>query len=221
VESGFPNLLPGNGARNQRSFHAKSERSGHFHQRVRAFASLDQLQVVLGVIDEEHRVIDHDEVLGLGRALFGQQLHPGHSHQLDGHAVGIALDVGAGRIRVAVRKANPGVVGLAGNESALSQVLRQNCVDRESGAHTTMRLGMRVPSRRSFFGRILLFNPPADQLRDGLGRGHFAWPDRLAEVASISGLVVATGGLVQLRPGKAREADTTNNANFFLMAEQG
>lgn len=105
---------------------------------------VEVLPVFGHVADEEHRVVEHDEVLLAVVALAGHQFGAGHVEQLDGHAAGV---VGAVllRVGVAVGEAHPGVPYLARlGEHALVQVGGQVGVDGDFGLHAAVGLGVGV-----------------------------------------------------------------------------
>lgn len=150
---------------------------------------VEVLPVLGHVADEEHRVVEHDEVLLAVVALAGHQFGAGHVEQLDGHAAGV---VGAVllRVGVAVGEAHPGVPHLARlGEHALAQVGGQVGVDGDFGLHAAVGLGVGVAQHAGVVA--VLFDDADGVFDDGLGllgfvrRDLFLGRDRAAELDAV------------------------------------
>lgn len=133
------------------------------------------LPVFGDVADEEHRVVEHDEVLLGVVALAGHQLGAGDVEQFDGHAAGVAGAVEL-RVGVAVGEADHGVPPVARlGEYALAQAGGDIAGDRDFGLHAAVGLGVGVTQHAGVVA--VLFDDAHGVFDDGLGELGFARRD--------------------------------------------
>ena len=159
------------------------------------------LPVFGDVADEEHRLVEHDEVLLAVMAAAGQEFFAGHVEQLDGHAARVVLAVEL-RVGVAVGEAHPGVPALARfGEHAATQGRVEVGAYLELGLHAAVGLGVGIAQDA---GVVAVLFDHADGVLD----------DRLGDAGFVRGNLLFRGhragefpGVVEAADGPAAEAD--------------
>src|SRR5579859_359012 len=111
------------------------------HEAAAAMELFERVRISPQIVDEEYRIVGHDEVLR--RLLIAQEFRAVHAHELHRHAARIRI-TRAIDFRIAVREADPGVILSAGNEHALAQRRRELGIDTETRMHAADILGMRI-----------------------------------------------------------------------------
>ena len=159
------------------------------------------LPVFGDVADEEHRLVEHDEVLLAVMAAAGQEFFAGHVEQLDGHAARVVLAVEL-RVGVAVGEAHPGVPALARfGEHAATQGRVEVGAYLEFGLHAAVGLGVGIAQDA---GVVAVLFDHADGVLD----------DRLGDAGFVRGDLLFRGhragefpGVVEAADGPAAEAE--------------